>query len=215
MRKLKASGKTVVMIGDGVNDAPAIASAHIGVAIGSGTDIAIENSDIVLIGGRLGDFCNALTVSKSTMKIIRQNLFWAFFYNCIGICLATFNLASPMIASAAMSLSSLCVVSNALRLRKIKLEKVTAEVNHTSVPIHKKIINTKENSTMKKEIVIDGMMCMHCSGRVEKALNAIEGVTAKVELDKKIAFVECPDGFDTSILTKTVTDAGYTVIEIK
>lgn len=215
VRKMKDSGHTVVMIGDGVNDAPALACADIGVAIGSGTDIAIESSDVVLIGGRLGDFCNALTVSKATMKIIRQNLFWAFFYNCIGICLAVFNLASPMIASAAMSLSSLCVVSNALRLRKIKLENVSAEVNIYNLPSKNTTNNnTKENATMKKEIVIEGMMCMHCQGRVEKVLNAIEGVEAKVDLEKKTAYVSCPEGFDTAILEKAVTDAGYTVIKI-
>ena len=217
VRKLKAAGHTVVMIGDGVNDAPAIASADVGVAIGSGTDIAIESSDVVLIGGRLGDFCNALTVSKSTMRVIRQNLFWAFFYNCIGIGLALFNLASPMVASIAMSLSSLCVVSNALRLRKIKLKKVIAEVNNSSIPMKKNNTKTniKEIKQMKKEIIIEGMMCMHCSGRVEKVLNAIDGVEAKVDLEKKTAFVTCPDDLDVEILSKTVTDAGYTVIEIK
>ncbi len=221
VRELKESGHTVVMIGDGVNDAPALARADIGVAIGSGTDIAIENSDVVLIGGRLTDFCNAVKVSRSTMRVIKQNLFWAFFYNCIGIGLAVAGIATPMIAAAAMSLSSVSVVSNALRLRFVKLIKSNeaAHVITGAKNANNNINNTErkesEMNTISKEMIINGMNCSHCSARVEAALNAVGGVRATVDLEKKTAYIECPENISNEYLTKTVTDAGYKVVSIK
>lgn len=220
VKELKENGHTVVMIGDGVNDAPALARADIGVAIGSGTDIAIENSDIVLVGGRLTDFCNALKVSRCTMRVIKQNLFWAFFYNCIGIGLAVAGVATPMIAAAAMSLSSVSVVSNALRLRFVKLIK-SNQAPHviTANRSANNNINNQgkdlEMNMVSKEMIINGMNCSHCSARVEAALNAVGGVRANVDLEKKTAFINCPDSISDDLLTKTVTDAGYTVVSIK
>lgn len=219
--ELKQNGHTVVMIGDGVNDAPALARADIGVAIGSGTDIAIENSDVVLVGGRLTDFCNALKISHATMRVIRQNLFWAFFYNCIGIGLAVSGIATPMIAAAAMSLSSVSVVSNALRLRFVKLIKSNeaSRVITGAKAVNNNVDNEERKDepmkTISKEMIINGMNCSHCSARVEAALNAVGGVRATVDLEKKTAYIECPENISNEYLTKTVTDAGYSVVSVK
>lgn len=216
VREFKEAGRTVVMIGDGVNDAPALARADIGVAIGSGTDIAIENSDVVLIGGRLTDFCNAIRVSRSTMRVIRQNLFWAFFYNCIGVTLAVAGIATPMIAAAAMSLSSVSVVSNALRLRFIKLENNDNPAPNVRKSSKSKLspINHDTGELSSCKMQIEGMMCSHCKSRVESALNDISGVNASVDLENNCAHVFYPSSVTEKQLKKAVTEAGYRVISI-
>ncbi len=209
IQKLKASTKTVLMIGDGINDSPALASADVGIAIGAGSDIAIESADIVLVKNDLLDAVAATKLSKATITNIKQNLFWAFFYNAIGIPFAAglfiplLNLQlDPMFAAAAMSISSVCVVTNALRLRNFKFK--TKEENHK-----------KENETMTKKIVIEGMACHHCSGRVEKALNETDGITATVNLEEKTAYVTLSKEIDDNELKKIVEDAGYTVTNIE
>ena len=217
VRELQKNGK-VAMVGDGINDAPALKRADMGIAIGAGADVAIDAADVVLMNSRLTDVPAAIRLSRATLKNIKENLFWAFFYNIIGIPLAagcyvklfgwTMN---PMFGAAAMSLSSFCVVSNALRLNFFDLHSAAHD---------KKIRKKQENKTMEKENIpmektmkIDGMMCAHCEARVKKALEAIDGVTEAVcSHEAGTAVLTLAHEVDDALLKKTVEDAGYTVL---
>ena len=212
VRSLKQSGK-VAMVGDGINDAPALTEADLGVAIGAGADIAIDAADVVLMQNRLSDVPAAIRLGRATLRNIRQNLFWAFFYNAIGIPLAAGVFIAPlgwelnpMFGAAAMSLSSFCVVSNALRLNFIKLRPVKGDKHTTSNFI------SKETEPMTKTLYIEGMMCPHCEAHVKKALEALDGVAEAVASHKDgTAVVTLTSDVSDALLKKTVEDQGYTV----
>lgn len=225
IKNLQKLGKKVLMVGDGINDAPALARSDVSMAIGNGTDVAIESADIILINNNILDIVSALKLSKSTIKIIKENLFWAFFYNIIGIPLAAgllypaFGLKlSPMFGAFAMSFSSIFVCLNSLRLRKFKAnfeneEKIKEEIQKEK---NKNIKEKKMNELNKMIVKINQMSCNHCKNRVEEILRNISGIeNAEVNLDEKLAEVDYFGAIDENEIKEKINDAGYEFVGIE